>query len=202
MCINVRNSDPSGGFPLHLPLPRLPKAAVSAGNTPHYSNAARRIVGRFLSWRADALGVVITLQPGVVILCLSPRFFTLLVLASDARTTLQWGRGTASDVREFVVSDEALFCKVFDAGAIAGEGDDATWPTRLLRLLPQPGSTETNRAMSTNSTRTRTPLHRGAVWTRRALWCFYAHLLRSNGRRRCSGGSHAYAGLYQLQVPD
>ena|SRR5258708_378495 len=33
MCINVRNSDPSGGFPLHLPLPRLPKAAVSAGNT-------------------------------------------------------------------------------------------------------------------------------------------------------------------------
>jgi hypothetical protein len=128
--------------------------------------AARRIVTTFLARCADALGVAITLQPGdpseqtqrfdahhdgadgmteektreLVISYLSPRFFTMLVLAGDAPTALQWGRGTAGDVREFVVSDEALFCEVFDAGTIAGgEGGGATWPARLLRLLPQPG---------------------------------------------------------------
>jgi hypothetical protein len=129
--------------------------------------AARRIVTTFLARRAYALGVVITLQPGdpseqthrinahhdradrmaegrmreLVISYLSPRFFTLLVLAGYAPTALQRGRGTAGDVHEFVVSDEALFCEVFDAGTIAGgERGCVTWPARLLRLLPQPGS--------------------------------------------------------------
>jgi len=75
----------------------------------------------------------------LVISYLSPRFFTLLVLAGDAPTALKWGRGTAGDVREFVVSDEAQFCEVFDARTIAGgEGGGATWPARLLRQLPQP----------------------------------------------------------------
>jgi hypothetical protein len=128
--------------------------------------AARRVVTTFLARCADALGVTITLQPGdpseqtqcfdahhdegngmtdgktreLVISYLSPRFFTLLVLAGDAPTALQWGRGTAGDVREFVVSDEALFCEAFDAGSIArGEGGGATWPARLTRLLPQVG---------------------------------------------------------------
>jgi Protein of unknown function (DUF1365) len=128
--------------------------------------AARRIVTTFLARRGDALGVVITLQPGdpseqtqrfdarhngadgmiegktreLVISYLSPRFFTLLVLAGDAPTALQWGKGTAGDVREFVVSDEALFCEVFDVGTITGgEGGGVTWPAILLRLLPQPG---------------------------------------------------------------
>jgi hypothetical protein len=123
--------------------------------------AARRIVTTFLARCADALGVAITLQPGdpseqtqrfdahhdgadgmtrkLVISYLSPRFFTLLILAGDASTALQWGRGKAGDVREFVVSDEALFCEVFDEGTIAGGEGGATWPARLLRLLPQPG---------------------------------------------------------------
>ena len=129
--------------------------------------AARRIVTTFLARRADTLGVVITLQPGnpseqtqrfdahrdeanemtegktreLVISYLSPRFFTVLVLAGDAPTALQWGRGSTGEVREFVVSDEALFYEVFDAGtkAAAGEGGGAAWPARLLRLLPQPG---------------------------------------------------------------
>jgi hypothetical protein len=38
-------------------------------------------------------------------------------------------------MREFVVSKGALFCEVFDAGAIAGGeelGRSATWPARLL----------------------------------------------------------------------
>ena len=128
--------------------------------------AARRIVTTFLARRGDAVGVVITLQPGdpseqtqrfdarhdgadgmiegktreLVISYLSPRFFTLLVLAGDAPTALQCGKGTAGDVREFVVSDEALFCEVFDVGTITGgEGGGVTWPAILLRLLPQPG---------------------------------------------------------------
>lgn len=73
----------------------------------------------------------------VVILYVSPRFFTLLVLAGDAQTGLQWGRGIAGDVREFVISKEAQFCEVFDVGTIAGgEGGGPTWPARILRLLP------------------------------------------------------------------
>ena len=129
--------------------------------------AARRIVTTFLARRADALGVTITLQPGdpseqpqqfnahhdgvdgmtggktreLVISYLSPRFFTLLVLAGEALTALQWGRGTTGDVCEFVVSDDALFCEIFDAGTMAGgERGVVTWSARLLRLLPQPGS--------------------------------------------------------------
>ena len=131
--------------------------------------AARRTVSTFLARRADALGVRITLQPGdpsaqtqrfgahhdgtdrttegrtreLVISYLSPRFFTLLVLTGDAPTALRRGRGTAGDVREFVVSDEALFCEVFDAGAIAGGGREgsATWSARLIRLLlPRSGT--------------------------------------------------------------
>lgn len=126
--------------------------------------AARRIVTIFLARRADALGVVITLQPGdpseqtqrfdarhdgaraegktreLVISYLSPRLFTLLVLAGDATTALRWGRGRAGDVHEFVVSDEALFCEVFDASRVpGGEGGRVSWPARLLRLLPQSG---------------------------------------------------------------
>jgi hypothetical protein len=138
--------------------------------------AARRTVSTFLERRADALGVHITLQPGdpsaqtqrfdahhdgadgtttkgqtreLVISYLSPRFFTLLVLAGDARTALRRGGGTAGDVREFVVSDEALFCEVFDdaGAAIAGAGPGgtgegvgrATWPARLIRLLLRSG---------------------------------------------------------------
>ena len=91
-----------------------------------------RIVTTFLVRCADTLGVVITLQPGnpseqtqcfnvcygradrmaevetheLVILYLSPCFFTLLILAGDALTALQWGRGTAGNVHEFVISDE------------------------------------------------------------------------------------------------
>ena len=43
-------------------------------------------------------------------------------------------------MREFVVSDEALFCEVFDTDTIAGrEARGTTWPAKLLRLLPQPG---------------------------------------------------------------
>jgi hypothetical protein len=127
---------------------------------------ARHILTTFLARRADALGVAITLQPGdpseqtqrfaarhdeadgmtegktreLVISYLSPRLFTLLVLAGDATTALHRGRGTTGSVHEFVVSDEALFCEVFDAGTVAGgEGGGVTWPARLLRLLPQPG---------------------------------------------------------------
>jgi hypothetical protein len=74
----------------------------------------------------------------LVISYLSPRFFTLLVLAGDAQTALRWGgpgRGpshTTREAREFLVSDEALFCEVFDVGRSGG----ATWPVRVLRLLP------------------------------------------------------------------
>ena len=128
---------------------------------------ARRIVNTFLARRARELVIHITLQPGnpseptqrfdahhdvaagttkgetreLVISYLSPRFFTLLVLAGDAPTAIRQGRGIAGDTREFVVSDETLFCEVFDAGAIAGGGCErgATWPARLLRLLPQSG---------------------------------------------------------------
>jgi hypothetical protein len=127
--------------------------------------AAQRTVSTFLARRADALGVHITLQPGdpsaqtqrfdahhggadgttkgkareLVISYLSPRFFTLLVLAGDAPTALRRGRGTAGEVREFVVSDEALFCEIFDAGAIAEGG--TTWSARLIRLLlPRSGA--------------------------------------------------------------
>lgn len=120
---------------------------------------AQRIVSEFLGRRADALGVCITLQPGdpsaqvqhfdphrdladgaggatrsLIISYLSPRFFTLLVLAGNAQTALRRGGEVAGDVREFVVSDEALFREVFNAGATGG----ATWSTRLLRLLPWP----------------------------------------------------------------
>jgi hypothetical protein len=133
--------------------------------------AAHRTVSTFLAQRADVLGVHITLQPGdpsaqmqrfgayndgakadgttegkmreLVISYLSPRFFTLLVLAGDARTALRRGGGTAGEVREFVVSDEALFREVFDAGVIAGAGGrgegSATWPARLIRLLLRSG---------------------------------------------------------------
>ncbi|KAI0001530.1 hypothetical protein BJV74DRAFT_882488 [Russula compacta] len=66
---------------------------------------------------------------------LSPRFFTLLVLAGNAHAALQRGGEVAGDVREFVASDEALSREVFEAGAPGG----ATWSTRLLRLLPWPG---------------------------------------------------------------
>jgi hypothetical protein len=124
--------------------------------------AAQRTVSAFLARHAKALGVCITLQPGdpstetqnfrahhdgadgtdgpareLVISYLSPRFFTLLVLAEDARTALRraGGRGVAGDVHEFVVSDEVLFCEVFDAG-----DTECTWPARLLRLLPGTGS--------------------------------------------------------------
>ena len=127
--------------------------------------AARRTVCTFLTRRAGELGVHITLQPGdpaapiqrfdghrdgaagttegetreLVISYLSPRFFTLLVLAGDARAALWRGRGIAGDVREFVVSDEALFCEVFHAGGGMAERGKrgATWPARLLRLLPE-----------------------------------------------------------------
>jgi hypothetical protein len=135
--------------------------------------AAQRTVSTFLARRAKALGVCIMLQPGdpsaetqrfralrdgadetdgaareLVISYLSPRFFTLLVLADDARTALRCGRGggVAGNVREFVVSDEALFYDVFDAEA-AGD-TDYTWPARLLRLLPRtgPGDDQRNRS--------------------------------------------------------
>jgi Protein of unknown function (DUF1365) len=131
--------------------------------------AAQRTVNTFLVRRADTLGVHITLRPGdpsvqtqcfdahqdgtdettkdntreLIISYLSPRFFTLLVLAGDAPTALRRGRGTADDVLEFVVSDEALFCEVFNAGAIAGEWGEggATWSARLIRLLlPRSGT--------------------------------------------------------------
>jgi hypothetical protein len=128
---------------------------------------AQRIVSAFFARRADALGVCITLEPGdpsarvqrfggapppypggtsgparprtLVISYLSPRFFTLLVLARDGQTALRRGRGAGAaghdDVREFVASDEALFCEVFDAGAVGGPG--AAWAAaRLVRLLP------------------------------------------------------------------
>ncbi len=37
------------------------------------------------------------------------------------------GRGIADNVRKFVVSEDAQFCEVFDAGAIAGgEGGSVT----------------------------------------------------------------------------
>jgi Protein of unknown function (DUF1365) len=122
--------------------------------------AARRTVSAFLRRRADALGVCITLRPGdpsaqvqhfnnaytdgadgeargLVFSYLSPRFFTLLVLAGDGRTALRWGGAvdashTNGDVREFLVSDEALFHEVFDTGASGG----AAWPARVLQLLP------------------------------------------------------------------
>jgi hypothetical protein len=133
----------------------------------------------------------------LVISYLSPRFFTLLVLASDAQTTLQWGRGTASDVREFVVSDEVLF----DAGAIAGKGEDATWLTRLLRLLPQPGSGGNEQGHEHEQHPHYSLAPRGRV-NQAGFVVLLRALLRSNERRRCFSGSHAYAGLYQLQVPD
>ena len=128
--------------------------------------AARRIVNTFLARRGHELDVRITLQPGdpsvptqrfdayhdeaagmtrdktreLIISYLSPRFFSLLILAGDAPTALRRGRGLAGDVREFMVSDEALFCEVFDAGVIAGgEREGVTWPGRLLRLLPRTG---------------------------------------------------------------
>jgi len=132
--------------------------------------AAQHTVSAFFARRADAFGVCITLEPGdpsarvqrfggsppptspggtsgparpctLVISYLSPRFFTLLMLARDGQTALRRGRGRGncaaghSDVREFVASDEALFCEVFDAGAAGSPG--AAWAAaRLLRLLP------------------------------------------------------------------
>jgi hypothetical protein len=129
MCINDRSPNPSDGLLSHYPLSRRRKVAESAGSTPSCPNA---------------LGVVITLQPGdpqtqrfdahhdrtdgmtegqtreLVISYLSPRFFMLLALTGDAPTALQWGRGTAGDVRMFVVSDEAQFWEPFVASTIAG----------------------------------------------------------------------------------
>jgi Protein of unknown function (DUF1365) len=120
--------------------------------------AARRTVIDFLRRRAAALGVCITLRPGdpseqvqrfsactdgadgevreLVISYLSARFFTLLVLAGDGRAALRRGGASNSlhmtgEVREFIASDEALFCEVFDVGA----SDGATWPARALLLL-------------------------------------------------------------------
>lgn len=52
----------------------------------------------------------------LVISYLSPRFFTLLVLAGDARTALRRRGEVAGDVHEFGASNEALFCEIFDAG--------------------------------------------------------------------------------------
>lgn len=124
--------------------------------------AAWRTVNSFLARRADALGVCVILQPGdpseqtqrfgahrdgedkmnndaareLVISYLSPRFFTLLVLAGDARMALRRGGEVAGDVREFVVSNEALFCEIFDAGTSRGATIIGTWAARLLRLLP------------------------------------------------------------------
>jgi len=135
--------------------------------------AAQRTASTFLARRAKALGVCIMLQPGdpsaetqrfrahhdgasetdgaareLVISYLSPRFFTLLVLADDARTALRCGGGgeVAGNVREFVVSDEGLFYDVFDAEAAGGT--DHTWLTRLLRLLPRigPGDDQKHRS--------------------------------------------------------
>ena len=128
-------------------------------------SAARSTVHSFLTRRADALGVCIILQPGdpseqrqyfgahrdgkdkmnnaaaheLVISYLSPRFFTTLLLSCDARTALRRGGEVAGDVREFVVSDEALFCKMFDAGSPRAT-TIATWAGRVLRLLPGHGS--------------------------------------------------------------
>ena len=125
-------------------------------------SAAWHAVNSFLARRADALGVCITLQPGdpseqtqcfgphrdgedkmnnsaareLVISYLSPRFFTLLVLAGDARTALRRGGEVAGDVHEFVVSNEALFCELFDAGTSRGATIIGTWAAQLLRLLP------------------------------------------------------------------
>ena len=127
-------------------------------------SAAWRTVNLFLARRADALGVCITLQPGdpseqtqcfgahrdgedkmingaareLVISYLSPRFFTLLVLAGDARTALRRGGEVTGDVREFVVSNEALFCEIFDAGTSGTTV--GTWAARLLQFLPGHGS--------------------------------------------------------------
>ena len=121
--------------------------------------AARHSVNGFLARRAHALGVCIKLRPGdpsahaqhfdagtddadgklreLVISYLSPRFFTLLVLAGDGPTALRWGGAggpshATGEVREFLVSDEALFLEVFDMRESGG----TTWPTRMLRLLP------------------------------------------------------------------
>jgi hypothetical protein len=136
--------------------------------------AAQRTARTFLARRAKALGVRIILQPGdpsaetqcfhahhdgageadgaareLVISYLSPRFFTLLVLADDARTALRWGGGgdVAGNVREFVVSDEALFYDVFDVGT--ARGTDHTWLAGLLRLVPKkigPGDDQKHRS--------------------------------------------------------
>ncbi len=63
------------------------------------------------------------------------------------------------------MSEEALFCEAFDAGAIAGgEGGGATWPARLLRLLPHPGPGGNEQTMRANSTGMHTHLPHGAVW--------------------------------------
>ena len=127
-------------------------------------SAAWSTVNSFLARRADVLGVCVILQPGdpseqrqyfgahrngkdkmnngeareLVISYLSPRFFTLLLLSGDARTALRRGGEVAGDVREFVVSNEALFCEIFDAGT--PRATIGTWAARLLRLLPGHGS--------------------------------------------------------------
>ncbi|KAH9969988.1 hypothetical protein BGW80DRAFT_1176686 [Lactifluus volemus] len=121
--------------------------------------AARHFANAFLARRAHALGVCIKLRPSdpsahvqhfdagtdgadgkfreLVISYLSPHFFTLLVLAGDGPTALRWGGSggpshTTGEVREFLVSDEASFREVFDIHESGG----ATWPARVLRLLP------------------------------------------------------------------
>jgi hypothetical protein len=95
----------------------------------------------------------------LVISYLSPRFFTLLVLADNARTALRCGGGgeVAGNVREFVVSDEALFYDVFDAEAAGGT--EHTWLARLLRLLPRTGSGDGQKHRSSTVSERYSPPH-------------------------------------------
>ncbi|KAI0278742.1 hypothetical protein BC826DRAFT_976173, partial [Russula brevipes] len=81
---------------------------TNIGPAPQYTTllerAAQRTVSAFLTQRADAL---ITVEPGD----LSAR--------AQRRCAMEGRGGTeCGDMREFVPSDEALFCEVFDAGGL------------------------------------------------------------------------------------
>ncbi|KAH9974567.1 hypothetical protein BGW80DRAFT_1251331 [Lactifluus volemus] len=178
---------------------------------------ARHFVNAFLARRAHALGVCIRLRPSnssthvqhfdagtdgadgkfseLVISYLSPRFFTLLVLSGDGPTALRWSGSdgpsyATGDVREFLASDEALFREVFDMRESGG----ATWPARVLRLLP--GAARRNE-QDVGGGKTPHPLMPES-WVAQGgfavLPCALVQLQR-NGQRNCSGGSPVFVGL-------
>ncbi|KAA1474186.1 hypothetical protein DENSPDRAFT_823943 [Dentipellis sp. KUC8613] len=137
-------------------------------------NLAADVIYSFIARRAMELDMVVVLQAGdpsipprefsheddvphprrtLTISYLSPRFFTLLLLAPNARTALTLGgpqANRAGDVFEFIVSDEVLFIELSGERASGGLHPipnlqnfyGEAFPSSLLRRLrasaPQP----------------------------------------------------------------